>query len=46
MVLTKKCGNASEIIAIYNNLQLILKQNVKKVWERRFQAFPPHYTSE
>jgi len=26
--------------------QIILKQNVKKVWERRSHAFPPHYTPE
>jgi len=24
--------------------KLILKQFVKKVWERRFHAFPPHHT--
>jgi len=23
---------------------VILKQNVKKVWKRRSNAFPPHYT--
>jgi len=27
-------------------LKRILKQTVKKVWERRSHAFPPHYTPD
>ena len=31
-------------ITILNSFQLILKENVKTVWERRSHTFPPHYT--
>jgi len=31
-------------LANLNSFKLILKQNLKKIWERRSHAFPPHYT--
>jgi len=30
----------------WNNFKLILKQNIKKLWERRSHAFPPQYTPD
>jgi len=42
--LTKRCGNAPKHSPFSNSFELILKQNVKKVLERRSHAFPLHYT--
>jgi len=44
IVLQKRCGNAPKKLAILKQLHTHLKQNTKKVWERRSHAFPPHYT--
>jgi len=44
-VLTKRFGKASKKQPFENSFQLILKQNVKKVWERRSHAFSHYYTS-
>jgi len=51
-VLTEKVWEHIQKIAILKQLQtqciasfkLILKQNVKNVWERRSHSFPPHNT--
>jgi len=45
-VLTKKVWERIQKIAILKQLQTHSKQNLKKVWERRSHAFPPHYTPE
>jgi len=46
VVLQKGVGTHSEKQPLWNSFKLILKQNVKKVLERRSHAFPPHYTPE
>jgi len=41
----KRVGMHPKKQPFWNSFQLILNQNVKKVWERRSHAFPPHYTT-
>jgi len=41
----KGVGTLPKNYLFENCFQLTLKQNMKKVWERRSHAFPPHYTS-
>jgi len=48
VVLTKKVWERTQKITIVKSFKLILKQNVKKVWERCSYAFlrvPTPYTS-
>jgi len=51
VVLTKGCSANKKSVAthpknslFWNSFKLTLKQNMKKVWERRSHEFPPHYT--
>jgi len=44
VVPTKKVWERIKKWPFYSSVQLILKENLKKVWERRSHAFPPRYT--
>jgi len=40
----KGVGTLPKTNPFWNSSKLILKQNMKKVWESHSHAFPPHYT--